>query len=519
LVPERRGIPVLRQVVLARALIPSAAMVVLRLATAVLIGSALGLAACGDGSAPPRTLALADCRLPRLPVAAQCGTLEVPENRARPDGRNITLGIAVLPANTLNPRADPLFILAGGPGQAASFLGPFAASLTGVRKDREIVLVDQRGTGRSSPLACAAFKLDETPESALELELDPVPKAAACARELAAQGIDAAQYTTAAWIADLDAVRVALGYGKVNLWGGSYGTRVALEYLRRYPDRVRSVVLDAVAPPSMKVSLDVWPARDTALSAVLDVCAQSPACRATHPDLRATLAAIRDRLGPHGRDVAVTDPRTGERRTQHVTFDHVIGAIQPLIYAPELAALLPEIIEGVNAGDYGPLYAGAMLVTGDLAEQINNALHYSVTCAEDVPRVSPADAARALADVRSKALALRALAVCDVWPKGASPADAATPVRSDAPVLILSGGLDPVTPPANGAEVAKTLPASRHVVARGYGHIVSPHACGPRLIAAFIDVPTFATLPVACVDHFEKSSRPPLWPDRLGARS
>ena len=149
------------------------------------------------------------------------------------------------------PRADPLFILAGGPGQAASFLGPFAAALTGVRKDRDIVLVDQRGTGRSSPLACAAFELDERADAALELELDPVPNAAACAKELAAQGIDAAQYTTAAWIADLDAVRAAMGYAKVNLWGGSYGTRVALEYLRRHPDRVRSVVLDGVAPPSM----------------------------------------------------------------------------------------------------------------------------------------------------------------------------------------------------------------------------------------------------------------------------
>jgi pimeloyl-ACP methyl ester carboxylesterase len=492
-------------------------MTVSRLATAALVAFATGLAGCGDGGAPLRTVALAECRLPKLPVTAQCGTLEVPENRTRPEGRKIALAIAVLPANTLNPRADPLFILAGGPGQAASFLGPFAAALTGVRKDRDIVLVDQRGTGRSSPLSCAAFKPDDTPEATLEL--DPVPKAAACAKELAAQGVDAAQYTTAAWIDDLDAVRAALGYAKINLWGGSYGTRVALEYLRRHPDRVRSVVLDGVAPPSMKASLDVWPSRDTALSAVLDACAQAPACRAAQPDLPSTLAAIRDRLGPGGRDVALTDPRTGKPQTERVTFDHVIGALQPLTYSPELSALLPEIISRAAAGDFGPLYAGAMLIAGDLAEQMDNALNYSVTCAEDAPRISPTDAASALANVRSKALAVRALAVCDVWPRGTVPADAKTPVRSDVPVLILSGGLDPVTPPANGAEVAKTLPASRHIVARGYGHIVSPHACGPRLIAAFIDDPGFATLPASCVGHFENSTRPPIWPDRLGARS
>lgn len=494
-------------------------MIATPLKAALLLGSTLALAACGTGVTPLRTVELHECRLPRLPMAAQCGTLQVPENRTRPDGRKITLAIAVLPANTLNPRADPLFILAGGPGQAASYLGPFAVSLTGVRKDREIVLVDQRGTGRSSPLDCPAFNLDEAPGAALELELDPVPRAATCVQELAAKGIDAAQYTTAAWIADLDAVRAALGYARVNLWGGSYGTRVALEYLRRHPDRVRSVVLDGVAPPSMKVSLDVWPSRDIALSAVLDACAHAPACRAAFPDLPGTLAAIRDRLGPQGRDIALVDPRTGERRTQRVTFDHVIGALQPLTYSPELSALLPQIVERANADDFGPLYAGVMLVTSNLAEQMNNALHYSVTCAEDVPRVSPADVERSLAGVRSKALALRALAVCDIWPRGTSPADATRPVESDVPVLILSGALDPVTPPANGAEVAKSLSASRHIVAQGYGHIVSPHACAPRLIAAFVDNPSVASLPAACIDHFERSTRPPLWPDRLGARS
>jgi len=478
---------------------------------------ALGLAGCGQSAAPHRALSLADCRLPKLPLAAQCGTLEVPENRTKPEGRKISLAIAVLPANTLNPRADPLFILAGGPGQAASFLGPFAAALAGVRKDRDIVLVDQRGTGRSSPLDCAAFKPDDSPDATLEL--DQAPKARACAKELAEAGVDVAQYTTAAWIADLEAVRGALGYAKINLWGGSYGTRAALEYLRAYPARVRSVVLDGVAAPSMKVFLDVWPSRDVALTAVLDACAQSAPCRAAHPDLPGTLDAIRDRLGPKGRDVAVTDPRTGAEETQHLTFDHVLAALQPLTYSPELSALLPEVIGRVAAGDYGPLFAGAMLVTGDLAQQMNNALHYSVTCTEDAPRVSTADVAGALAKVRSRSLAMQALAVCDAWPRGAIATDAAKPVQSDVPVLILSGGLDPVTPPANGAEVAKTLSASRHIVARGYGHIVSPHACAPRLIAAFIDDPSFATLPASCVEHFEKSTRPPVWPDRLGAHS
>ena len=385
-----------------------------------------------------------------------------------------------------------------------------------MRRDRDIVLLDQRGTGRSSPLECTAFAPEDGIVAALQL--DPLPKATACAAELAAKGVDAAQYTTAAFVADLDAVRAALGYDRINLWGGSYGTRAALEYMRRHGTRVRSAILDGVAPPGMKTLVDVWPARDAALAALIAACGQSPSCRAAHPDLAATLAAIGARLGPDGRDVALVDPRTGEARAFRLSYDHVLAALQPLLYLPELQSLAPEAIDRAAAGDFSPLLALAEFVTNDLDRQTNTALHYSVTCAEDAPRVTPADRVQALAGVRTRMLAERALAVCAVWPRGTAPADAATPVRSDIPVLILSGSLDPVTPPANGTEVAATLPNSRHIVARGYGHIVSPHACGPRLIAAFVGDPGFGKLPPTCVAHFEKSARPLLWPDRLGGQ-
>ena len=482
--------------------------------------AALGLclAACGDNTRPRATIALADCRLPKLPIAAQCGTLEVPENRDKPDGRKIVLSVAVLPANTLHPRADPLFILAGGPGQAASFLGPFAAALTGVRKDRDIVLVDQRGTGRSSPLVCAAFKPDHSLEAALEF--DPVPKADACARELAAKGVDAAQYTTAAWVADLDAVRSALGYDKINLWGGSYGTRAAQEYLRRYPDHVRSVVLDGVATPAMRSTLDVWPSREVALAAVIDACAQSPACAAPASRSGARRSTrFATGWGRKAASVKLTDPRTGETQTMRMTFEHVIGALQPFTYAPELAALLPEVIGRAAAGDFGP----ALLRRDARDRRSRRPVEHGAPLLGDLrggrpARIGRRGRAHARAPAHEDARRARALGLRGVA-EGRRAADATTPVKSDVPVLILSGGLDPVTPPANGAEVAKSLPASRHIVARGYGHIVSPHACGPRLIAAFIDDPTFETLPASCIEHFEKSRRPPLWPDRLGARS
>ena len=486
-----------------------------RLAGGALAVAALALAACGDGSdAPRRTLLLHACQLPRLPLAAQCGTLTVPENRDAPAGRTLQVAVAVLPANTLSPRPDPLFILAGGPGQAASVLGPFAAQLIGIRKDRDIVLVDQRGTGRSSPLECAAWKPDDSPGAAMAQ--DPVPKAVACAAELAAAGFDPAQYTTAAYVADLDAVRRALGYARINLWGGSYGTRVAQEYMRRHGAAVRSAVLDGVVPPRLAISRDAWPTRDAAQAAVLAACAASTACRAAHPDPAAALAAIAARLGADGSDIVVPDPRTGRQETQRVTFDHVLAGLQSMLYTPELQSLLPEVIARTAAGDFGPLYAIASLGAADPGAQVNSALHYSVNCAVDAARPAASAGAAALASLPTRSLAARVRAVCVAWPRGRTPADAVQPLSSDIPVLLLSGGLDPVTPPAYGDEVAKTLPRARHVVARGYGHIVSPHACGPRLVAAFVDDPDAARLPAGCVGHFEASVRPPLWPDGLG---
>ncbi|MCC6193959.1 MAG: alpha/beta hydrolase [Burkholderiales bacterium] len=478
---------------------------------ALVLTCALLASACGGDGATKRTLALSECRLPRLATAAQCGTLEVPEDRSNPAGRKVSLFAAILPANTLTPKDDPLVILAGGPGQAASNLAPFAARLTELRRTRDVVLVDQRGTGRSSPLTCAAFK----PRENDVFETDPLPRARECAAELKAKGIDAAQYTTSAWIADLESMREALGYRRWNLWGGSYGTRVAQEYLRRHPDRVRTAVLDGVAPPGMVIPLDLWRTREAAFAAVVATCKASPACVKAHPDIGASLAAIRSALGPDGREVDVADPRTGASERVRMTFDAVLAGLAPLTYAPETTVLLPEILALAAGGDFGPLLAANPSVSGRDAEQINAALYFSVTCAEDVPRIAPGRVEQELAGLATRRLAEQAIAVCEVWPRGSAPADFAQPLTSDVPVLLFSGGMDPVTPPAYGAEAAKRFAHSRHIVAPGYGHIVSLHACGPRLIASFVDSAKTDNLSATCITHFEKSVPPPLFVNRL----
>lgn len=481
---------------------------------AVALAAGFALSGCGVDRGAPRTIALAECRLPRLPTAARCGTVIVPENREKPGGRTISIHVALLPANTASPRPDPFVILAGGPGQAASELAPFAARLNEIRRTRDVVLVDQRGTGRSSPLLCEAYS--EAGLRASMLETDPLPRAKSCAAELAKAGVDASSYTTAAFVDDLDAVRDALGASHWNLWGGSYGTRVALEYLRRHPDRVRTVTLDGVAPPTMKISLDVWTTRERALDALFERCKSTPSCAAAMPDPGAALDAIARDLGARGREVAFTDPATGATRRVPASIDMVIGLLQPLLYAPETVAMIPAMLARAREGDYTPLVASASAFTGDLFDQMNVPLHYSVTCAEDASRVGAEDRERALDGRRSARLARMALAICDVWPKGSAPPDAFTPVTSDVPALLFSGGIDPVTPPANGEEVARTLGRHRHVVAPGYGHIVSPHACGPRLLASFVDEAGFAKLPADCLRQLEGSAPPPLWTGLLG---
>jgi len=477
----------------------------------LILSVVLALGGCGNELARTRNLKLSECRLPYLPTLAQCGEVEVPEDRSKPDGRKIRIFAAVLPANTLSPKEDPLLVLAGGPGQAASTLAPFVSRLNEIRRERDVVLIDQRGTGRSSPLTCDAFK----PRDDEALETDPVPRAQRCADELRAQGADAAQYTTTAWIADLEAMRAALGYARWNLWGGSYGTRVAQEYLRRHPERIRTVTLDAVVPPSMISTLDVWRTRQSTFDAVLRACRESLSCSARHPDPGAILATIATTLGPAGRDIDAVDPRTGKITGLHMTFDSVLGMLQTLIYAPESSSMLPEMLGLAATGDFGPLFAATQTTSSNLAEQLNAALHFSVTCAEDVPRITPDLAAKSLAGLPTRGIADNVIAVCSVWPRGSAPADFAQPVVSDKPVLLFSGAMDPVTPPAYGELVARTLANSRHIVANGFGHIVSPNVCGPRLIASFVEEAGFGKLSPSCIAHFEQSRAPPLWPDRL----
>jgi len=444
---------------------------------------ALAAAACSPGNPPaPPALVLSPCRLPGIETDAQCGTFEVWENRSARAGRRIALNVAVIPARLRAREPDPIVFFAGGPGQSAVALaGQVMPIFAKLNDTRDLLLVDQRGTGQSNPLDCE----DDQEQPLQSLFEDALPERLV---DSCLDGLDAdpAQYATPNAVADMDDVRAALGYDKLNLWGGSYGTRVALEYLRRHGEHVRSVVLDGVAPATMKLPLSFVSDGEAALERLVQDCESQVLCHRSYPNLRRVIMELRGELSRRPLRAAIQDPRTGERDTIRVTENVFLSGLFRPLYVAELASLLPYGISAASRGDFNALLAQNLEFSDDVSENLSLGMHLSVICTEDIPRVTPQDLAAAGHAFFGRALIDDFLRACSHWPRGVVPDDFYTPVKSDVPVLILSGGIDPATPPRHGDEVARTLPHARHFVAPHLGHGVSLHGCAPRLIDTFV---------------------------------
>ncbi len=438
------------------------------------------------------------------PVEAQCATFDVPEDRANPKARTITLNIAWLPADAKDGGApDPIFFLAGGPGQAATdYAAQVDMALDEARKQRGIVLIDQRGTGKSNPLDCRdgegePLKFDET------AQLDEAALSAyvgQCLKSLAGRA-DPRFYTTGEAIADLDAVRAALGVEKINVMGGSYGTRVAQQYAMHYPQHVRSVVLDGVAPNRVVVGGEFAQRLEEALRKQDQQCARLPACKARYAgsgDLIARLGALKSRLAATPVQVSYRDPGTNAPRQDTLTADTLMGLTHGVSYVPQLSSLLPLVVSEAEAGRYEPLMAIARFWSNQVGDTLNRGMQWSVVCAEDAPRYvpDPKDAGTLLGPDMARVFFL----ACQQWPRGTAAADFATPFKSALPVLLLSGELDPVTPPSYGDEVARNLANGRHLVLRGQGHGAMSLGCTPKLLGRFFETADAKGLDAKCLD-------------------
>ncbi|MBC7624086.1 MAG: alpha/beta fold hydrolase [Aeromicrobium sp.] len=430
------------------------------------------------------------------------------ENRETNSGRKISLNLVVYPASARNKEPDPIFIFAGGPGQAATdVIALVTPQLAGLTTKRDVVFIDQRGTGKSNLLNCK-FPSDDSadmasPETRRALTLKMVSEC----RDNLAQRADLTQYGSTAAMADYDEVRAALGYDKINLWGGSYGTRTAQEYLRRYPERVRTVVLDGVASPSL--ALPATFARDAgaALEAAFKACEVSAKCQQAYPDFRVEFANLVDRLEKRPEKVSIRDPLTNLTRETTVSRQRLATQVFTLLYVPQLVAVLPELIKQATSGNYAPLFAASGGFIDFADEKIAFGMRLSVACNEDVPRINEAEREEAAKFLPFQTMFIREFAnACESWPKGKVAADFHTPVKSDKPVLILSGGIDPVTPPVFGDEVKKSFSNSLHLVAPNIGHGVSQHGCAPKMVKQFIEKASVEGIDGECLKRLPRPS-------------
>lgn len=465
----------------------------------------LSLAACADSPHDPARskskVALQDCRLEGLGPVARCGTLDVPENPAAPQGKRITLSFAVLPALSERPKPDAVLVLAGGPGQAAKRLAGLTLSfLSPLRRERDLVFLDQRGTGDSNRLQC---DFEEGRDALEQISAPDFPEAAIkkCLADLPG---DPRFYTTTLAMRDVESLRLALGYAQFNLWGGSYGTRAALEYLRLYPERVRSLVLDGVAPTAIRLPLFFPRDGEAALLATFADCERDPACVKAFPRLREIYLETLASLGEDGRKLRVDHPRLGDAREVRVTRDAVQATLRAMLYLPETASLIPIALREAAAGRFGPLLTQAYVMHDRMQRELASGLYLSVVCSEDLPRISPSEAAEQARHSLMGTRVLDALGqACRQWPRGeVAPEYYSTP-QFQVPALILSGSYDPATPPVWGELVAKQFPRSRELTVAS-GHGVSSRACVPEIIQRFVRDIKPEELDLACAAEIRR---------------
>lgn len=445
----------------------------------------------------------------RITATALCGTLTVPENPDRPKGRQLELSFAVKAARASSALPDPVVFLAGGPGQSARDTLPIMqGALRELNRDRDLIFLDQRGTGGSNALECS---FDEQGELWLEPDWKELNRQLRdCLEEWDA---NVRFYTSAHGARDLEALRQAYGLESLNLIGGSYGTRMAQVYLRHYPEHVRSVVLDGVVPTRLPLGSEHAEMLDRSLGKVFAACREDDACGSAFPDLDAAFETLKTRYrADDGPQLVVTHPRTGEGVDLRFTRDVLSGALRFLAYSPESQMMIPYLVhEAASTGNPQRLASQAMIVSDQMSDMIAIGLNFAVGCSEDWPVwLDDVDQTGTLLGESMSEIYEQ---VCAWWPAGDTPSDFHEPFDAEVPVLLMSGELDPVTPPDYGEEAAAQFSDSRHLVADGRGHIVLTTPCMSSIATQFVRAASVNELDVECMEHL---GHEPFFLDLLG---
>jgi pimeloyl-ACP methyl ester carboxylesterase len=476
----------------------------MRQVSAALVWIGLCAGACLSRPLPAEdaaTLSLTECRLEHpfhlTSLSARCGTLRVPEDPEHPKDRSIELKVAVVPALNRRSVEAPLFLLAGGPGQSAmQVYVSLNSAFARINRDHAIVLLDQRGTGSSSPQSCSYPEEWQQPA-------DPLPELRKATKDCLAKLTPHVRfYTTSIAVRDLDEVRAALGFEQIDLYGVSYGTRVAEHYMRRYPAHVHAVILDGVTYPEQMLGVQTPQDGENALNLIMARCRQTADCAAAYPDLQQNLESLLRQFGPEKVMVTIDDPNSG--LPLEIEFNRRIlgAALRFLSYSAMQASLLPALINEGAHGRLRPLASQSVMNARQIGDQLANGMQYSVICSEDEAFFAAANIDRtAMAKTYQGTDMVDALAeICRLWPHGPVDADLHAPLHSDIPTLLLSGEADPVTPPADAERAAAGLTRHRHLILKGEGHGQVAIGCVPRLMADFLNDAVPDKLDATCLD-------------------
>ncbi len=453
-----------------------------------------------------RRVTLNPCQIPNVAGESRCGTYEVYENRKTKIGRRIALKIVVLPALSSKPAPDALFMLAGGPGQAATENAEFfARTFAAVRRDRDIVLVDQRGTGNSNPLDC-----DLRVGNGLQKyfgDLYPIDAVRRC-RDRLEQRADIRLYTTPIAMDDLDEVRSALGYQRINIFGTSYGTRAALVYMRRYPNRVRGVILKGVVPMSLILPHAIARDAQQSLDLLFADCAADEMCRQAFPNLRQEFQIVLSRLDKESAKTDLSDPNTGAVEQIEISRGLFATTLRSLLQNVNTTSQVPMLIHRAFENDFVPFARLALTIRRSAADLLSSGMFLSVICAEDIPLTdSDVIERESKGTFLGNYYARQIIQASEIWRCGERPRGYNQTVRSNIPVLLISGHLDPATPPSGAEETARHLPNSLHLVVKNGSHSyagLSP--CVDKIMAKFIESGSTANLDISCINEIR---RPP----------
>jgi len=415
---------------------------------------------------------------------ARCGTMVVPERRDIPGGRTLRLSVVVLPARGSPVEPDPLVFFNGGPGLSTTDAAAYASwALDTLRHTRDLVLVDMRGTGHDAPLICDLY--DDHDRIAPYLQpMFPVARVRECAKRLSPRA-DLTQYTTEAAAQDFDDVRAALHVDRVNLYGASYGSRLALTYMRLFPSHVRRAVLLGVSPPGTPVGRVFRRATQQALDSAFDDCVAKSRCGRDVRDPRRDVATLLARLHERPAQVRLWNWRRLSMERVTLTASTVAELLWNESYSPDALRHTLRLVHGaVSTSDYTNLVRRLEPAARARRTGRREGLMLSVICAEDAPRLSAADA-NAEATLLGAPVVADILAACEAWPRGAVSPDFARPFASSIPTLLMSGGRDPVTPPDLADSVATTFTQSERYLDPSKGHATLDDQ-GRAALAVFI---------------------------------